>query len=366
MKRVSAQEELQSSARSIVQPLAARLGARSCLYFELGATPAKDLTISVRYRPPEEVVLSEYGERFYEDDPLTRPFRSWLQGEGTTVPEPLVVALRELPQRAKTSYETRFLHRARIYDVIGLGIPMSLAGARKVFCFGMHRRATEPWFTASEAKTLRRAATALRVNAENLALREQLALRDRVTDAFSHSGSYSWILFDSHLRVRDMRGDALGRPGARSTMVERIRAQLEACRCARNSHTRSISLRVYSGVEEDAAATLAAREIAGEGGERWWLVHTDTAPRSITSSGFDSFFDAAGLTAREREVARVVAEGASNAAVARALGISVLTVENHLRSVYGKLGVSSRLQMLRAMHDASSTSTPERSHASRQ
>ncbi|EIM99927.1 helix-turn-helix domain-containing protein [Paraburkholderia hospita] len=358
MKRISAQEELQISARSIVQPLATRLGANSHLYFELGSTTAKELTIAVRYRPPEEAVLSEYGERFYEDDPLTQPFRSWLQGEGTTVPAPLVVALRELPQAAKTSYEARFLHRARIHDVIGLGIPMSLAGARKVLCFGMHRCATDPWFNGSDAKTLRRAATTLRVRAENLALHEQLALRDQITDAFSHSGMHNWIVFDSQLRVRDMRGDTLCRSRSGSTILESVRAQLEACRSAKDSRTRSISLRVHSGVEGNEATALA-HEIVGEGGERWWLVHTDTASRSIIDRAVNSLFDAAGLTAREREVALVVAEGASNADVARALRISVLTVENHLRSVYSKLGISSRLQLLRAMHDASATPAPE-------
>lgn len=350
MQRVSLQDELLNHARSIVQPLATRLRAKSHLYFELGATTAQELTIAVRYRPPAEAALSEYGERFYEDDPLTRPFRAWLQGEGTTVPQPRVVALRELPPRAKTSYETRFLHRAGIHDVIGLGIPLALHGARKVFCFGMHRRATDPWFDASEARALRRAASALSVAAENLALREQLALRDQVTEAFSHSGSHNWIVFDAQFRVRDMRGDALCGSRTRSTLVDSIRAQLEACRAAADGHPRSMSLRIPSSVE-GGEATALAREIVGEGGERWWLVHTDTASRSVNTRAVDSLFDAAGLTARERQVALVVAEGASNAAVARALSISVLTVENHLRSVYSKLGVRSRLQLLRAMHD---------------
>ncbi|MGY6126723.1 helix-turn-helix transcriptional regulator (plasmid) [Paraburkholderia strydomiana] len=358
MIRTSLQEELLASARSIVQPLAARLGARSHLYFELGSTTASQLTIAVRYRPPGEAVLSEYGERFNEDDPLTRSFRSWLQGEGPTVPKPLIVALRELPQPAKTSYERLFLHRARIHDIIGLGIPLLLAGERKVFCFGMHRRATDPWFNSSDAKTLRRAATALRVRAENLALREQLALRDQISDAFSHCRSYNWIAFDSQLRVRDMRGDALCRSRSGSTIVESVRAQLEACHSAKDSRTRSFSLRVHSGVEGNEATALA-HEIVGEGGERWWLVHTDMASRSISDRAVNLLFDAAGLTARERNVALVVAEGASNADVARALRISVLTVENHLRSVYSKLGVSSRLQLLRAVHDASSTAAPE-------
>lgn len=364
MNGIPAQEELLFYARSTVQPLATRLGAKSYLYFELGSTAAKELTIAVRYRPPEEAVLSEYGERFFEDDPLTLPFRSWLQGENAKVPEPRVVALRELPQSAKASYEARFLQRARIDDIIGLGIPLSLCGSRKVFCFGMHRRATDPWFNTSDAKALRRAAATLRARAENLALREQIALRDQITDAFSHAGSHDWILFDSRLRVRDMRGEALLQSHWLATAVNSIRAQLEDLLSSTDGRVRSMSLHVHSGVKGDDATALA-RQIAGEAGERWWLVHIDTASRSINNKAVDSLFRAAGLTAREREVALVVAEGASNAVVAKALGISVLTVENHLRSVYGKLSVHSRLQLLHVMHDATVSLTAGRSHASR-
>jgi DNA-binding CsgD family transcriptional regulator len=49
-----------------------------------------------------------------------------------------------------------------------------------------------------------------------------------------------------------------------------------------------------------------------------------------------------GLTAREVDVLRLVAVGLSDAEVAERLSLSVRTVNAHLRSVYRKLGVSSR------------------------
>jgi DNA-binding NarL/FixJ family response regulator len=48
------------------------------------------------------------------------------------------------------------------------------------------------------------------------------------------------------------------------------------------------------------------------------------------------------LTAREVEVLRLVAEGLTDAQVAERLVLSPRTVSQHLRSVYNKLGVSSR------------------------
>jgi ATP/maltotriose-dependent transcriptional regulator MalT len=50
----------------------------------------------------------------------------------------------------------------------------------------------------------------------------------------------------------------------------------------------------------------------------------------------------AGLSAREVEVLRLVADGMTNAEVAGELFISPNTVNRHLNSIYGKLGVSSR------------------------
>lgn len=55
-----------------------------------------------------------------------------------------------------------------------------------------------------------------------------------------------------------------------------------------------------------------------------------------------------GLTVREGEVLRLVSEGLTDVAVAERLFISPRTVQQHLRSVYGKMGVSSRAAATRS------------------
>jgi DNA-binding NarL/FixJ family response regulator len=53
---------------------------------------------------------------------------------------------------------------------------------------------------------------------------------------------------------------------------------------------------------------------------------------------------AAGLTAREVEVLRLVAQGQSNREIAAQLFIAEKTARNHVERVYAKLGVNNRTQ----------------------
>jgi DNA-binding NarL/FixJ family response regulator len=54
------------------------------------------------------------------------------------------------------------------------------------------------------------------------------------------------------------------------------------------------------------------------------------------------------LTAREREVLTVAAEGLTAKQIADRLGVRERTVTTHLGRIYGKLGVGSRLAAIRA------------------
>ena len=55
------------------------------------------------------------------------------------------------------------------------------------------------------------------------------------------------------------------------------------------------------------------------------------------------------LSAHERQVVALVMEGLSSAEIARRRGTSPRTVANQLRSIYGKVGVTSRSELVVAL-----------------
>jgi DNA-binding CsgD family transcriptional regulator len=57
----------------------------------------------------------------------------------------------------------------------------------------------------------------------------------------------------------------------------------------------------------------------------------------------------AGLTTAGLRVARLVAAGLTNRQIASQLTISPHTVDSHLRSIYNRLGVNSRVELTRIM-----------------
>lgn len=60
----------------------------------------------------------------------------------------------------------------------------------------------------------------------------------------------------------------------------------------------------------------------------------------------------AGLTERELDVARAVAEGLPNADIATRLYMSTATVKAHIGHIFGKLGLDNRVQVAILVHDA--------------
>ena len=82
------------------------------------------------------------------------------------------------------------------------------------------------------------------------------------------------------------------------------------------------------------------------------MIYTsDTFSAALLPIPMPSTIPPARLTKREFEVLRLAATGLTNAQIAERLVISHTTLNSYLSSIYGKLGVSSRLGAMRYVID---------------
>src|SRR5262245_36629483 len=69
------------------------------------------------------------------------------------------------------------------------------------------------------------------------------------------------------------------------------------------------------------------------------------------------------LSSREREVAKLLLEGKSNKLIASALGISDRTVEFHLKNIYDKFQVSSRMELILKLGQSTGAESKKPGHS---
>ena len=95
---------------------------------------------------------------------------------------------------------------------------------------------------------------------------------------------------------------------------------------------------MFDAIGMEAFAERAGRELLASG----------ETVRKRTAETYDQ------LTPQEGQIARLARAGMSNPEIAAQLFLSVRTVEWHLRKVFTKLEIRSRLQLQRALPDSAS------------
>ena len=136
-------------------------------------------------------------------------------------------------------------------------------------------------------------------------------------------------------RALVVRGD----PGVGKTaLLDYLARRASGCQVARASGVQSEMELAFAGLHQLCAPMLsraerARRELIATGG----TVRKPSVETSVQ------------LTAQETLIARLAGDGHSNAEIATQLFLSARTVEWHLRKVFTKLGISSRLKLREAL-----------------
>ncbi|MFL6010153.1 MAG: AAA family ATPase [Gaiellaceae bacterium] len=198
------------------------------------------------------------------------------------------------------------------------------------------------WLALDRPLEARRAAVAAETWASSLQLPMAIAWANRATAAVElHAGNASAAAERARLAVsgaeevgapieaalsRTLAGRALARAGERDRAVSELRqaaATLDAC----------------GALRWRAEAERELRKL----GHR---IHRRTSQGKTGASGLEA------LTARELQVARLVVDRKTNPQIAAELFLSQKTVETHLRNIFGKVDVSSRVELARAVERA--------------
>jgi DNA-binding NarL/FixJ family response regulator len=157
---------------------------------------------------------------------------------------------------------------------------------------------------------------------------------------------------------------SIHRPDVLVTSIELDDSEIDGIACLRLAHERQPSLKAIVLSAYDDAEHIEAALAAGAVAYVVKTAHPDDFAAAIRQSFEHSVFmagihvtqpaekaevagDTRGLTRRELEILCLVAEGHSNAQLAKMLWVTEQTVKFHLSNIYRKLDVSNRTEASR-------------------
>jgi DNA-binding NarL/FixJ family response regulator len=135
---------------------------------------------------------------------------------------------------------------------------------------------------------------------------------------------------------------------AAAEALEHALAEHERCPMPfERARTLLLQGRLQRRLKQKRQARLAldeARELFSDQGAETWVARVDDELRRVAVRRAPEE-----LSETELRIARLAADGLTNKAIAEQVFVSVKTVESNLKRAYGKLGISSRAQLARAL-----------------
>lgn len=218
------------------------------------------------------------------------------------------------------------------------------SGGSMVAASGLYRARTRPGFSAEEASSLAALEEVVAAGLRRILLASP---REPVRQA----AGPAVVVVDAGGRVREMTVAAESRlrsrhgsPGGPGGLAASVRMVAEASRVRHAGHDIVPRARVR---DEDGRWFLveAAPLRNGARSGRTAVTIQPAAPEEMLDLELGMYE----LTPRERAVIREVLAGASTSRIAADLGISVYTVQDHLKAIFAKTGVSSRRELVASL-----------------
>jgi len=249
----------------------------------------------------------------------------------------------------KSSYYNDFLKPGGIRHVLAVAVRPQMQNSDLMVVIGFHRAAGSRDFGENALRKAVNIAPIVGSTIARLTFKKKLArfqlLSENLKAILQDTG---YIILDEALQIHEMSDNVdSGTFGDLPFLMLNIS---QSIRNMMDSGHKHINLtRQYRNEDRsllnDTINFSIQRTISSAGQSRYTVrlgfVHTNIAIAKCA--------ELFGWTIRESEIVIALSEGLSNTEISENLGISVRTVENHLRSVYVKAEVTSRTQLLRQL-----------------
>ena len=342
----------------LLEPIATTLNANSSVFLQFFELPANGHLVGRRcYIGDHPRSVEVYAEGVYNLDPVLKPSLQWLHS-GTADQGAYVSLLSQIPGWHDQAYYREFLFEFDIRHVLAVAVPVRSALGSEMICLGFHRAHEAEPFCSDEVRLLQSLAPLIQSVICNLAHREAVTLSGTILDTVCdcHAG-LGFVILDDDLLVRHANRRGLMQLGLYDSGGQGIQA------ASVFGELRQRLLDVESGVGRRGRFTLPVSQPNIQ-----MPLQLDVDVRAFRASDYRTYYllvtsersdrkrlddccAVFGLSERQSDVARLVCAGQSNGQISRTLGITLRTVENHLRSIYMKLAVNNRMQLVSKVLD---------------
>lgn len=328
------------SAEAIIEPLAEFMNAPTGIILRFQKNILGEYPIEEASHKLPRKLLNAYKEAFYDTDPIAQAAFSQT-GEENAATKKYIVPLYGLVDQSKflhSFYYNEFLREQGLGDVLAMFVQMDdMPG--EVFCVALQRWNDLPRFGKEDFKAFHQLYPLLSTCMNNISLRETTHLMQASNTKGNVVGHNVGIsIWDENFRLIQASPTALAdlnfsEPDERTKWLEWFHSVAQSSPSDMNGI-------IYDGTFNGLHISIECSLVDGR--SRYTIM-------SITPDFNDAITQWASrcqLTTREQEVCRYIISGLTNESTGYQMNISVKTVQNHIISIYTKLGVNSRSQLV--------------------
>lgn len=300
------------------------------------------------WRGVPDGALERWCQEYQQVDPFVREFLGHIQSGG----ERVVISSHVVNRRdyVRSAFYCDFLKPQSVHHVLVAGL---VRNGEPTGILGLHRPAGARPFESADVLKMSLILPHLSAAVEKVGLVEKLAARQSIIDTLAQDLARSAVLMvDEHFGIllanesatALLRLPAGGAAAASALPAEILRActELRTEVAAGRRPVRDCRRRFDVIIDGIAMTGIAHANCNDPRALRFIVYFGPDGRRPLHADRLQAL----GLSDRETEIVHLVSFGLTNLQISARLGISVRTVENHLRSIFAKVNVHNRTSLL--------------------